>query len=215
MRTVIGTLLNFKGAWAAMEPAMHREPHHQPPRYPVLYIKPANTWAGPGAVIELPAEVAAVEVGAALGVVFGRVASGLSPQDALSTVAGYLIANDVTVPHRSVLRPPLKQKCRDGFCPMSTMVPAAAVADPDALAIRVSINGELKLSNNTANLMRDVAQLISAVSEFMSLAPGDVLLVGVPENPPLARVGDHVSIEIDGLGRLENSVVAETEMVAP
>jgi 5-oxopent-3-ene-1,2,5-tricarboxylate decarboxylase / 2-hydroxyhepta-2,4-diene-1,7-dioate isomerase len=214
MKTVVGTLLNFQGAWAAMAPAMQREPHNRPPVHPVLYIKPANTWARAGDAIELPADVEAVEVGATLGIVFGRIASGVSAENALSTVAGYVIVNDITVPHSSVLRPPMKQKCRDGFCPIGPLVPAAAVADPDALAIRVWINGELKQANSTANLRRNVAQLISDVSEFMSFAPGDVLLVGVPENPPLARAGDQVSIEIAGLGRLENSLVAEAKAEA-
>jgi 5-oxopent-3-ene-1,2,5-tricarboxylate decarboxylase/2-hydroxyhepta-2,4-diene-1,7-dioate isomerase len=215
MKTVVGTLLNFEGTWAAMAPAMHREPHNKPPVHPVLYIKPANTWARGGDAIVLPADVPEVEVGATLGIVFGRTVAGVSPQQALAAVAGYVIVNDVTVPHASVLRPPLQQKCRDGFCPIGPLVPAAAVADPDALAIRVRVNGELKLQNTTAHLLRGVARLISDVSEFMSFAPGDVLLVGVPENPPLARAGDHVAIEIEGLGTLENDLVAEAQEGAP
>ena len=209
MRTVVGALLNFRGAWAAMEPAMHREPHHKPPVHPVLYIKPANTWCGAGDPVMLPPEVEEIEVGATLGLVMGRTASRVRAEDALDCVAGYIIVNDVTIPHTSVLRPPLKQKCRDGFCPMSALVPAAEVRDPDALAIRVYVNGELRMTNSTAHLVRNVRQLIADVSEFMSLAPGDVLLVGVPEDAPRARAGDRVAIEIDGLGHLESHLRAE------
>lgn len=209
MKTVVGALLNFRGAWAAMEPAMQREPHHKPPVHPVLYIKPANTWCGAGDPIVLPPDVEEIEVGATLGLVMGRTAARVRVEDALDYVAGYVIVNDVTVPHTSVLRPPLKQKCRDGFCPMSTPVPAMEVSDPDALAIRVYVNGELQLANSTANLVRNVRKLISDVSEFMSLARGDVLLVGVPENAPRARAGDRIAVEIDGLGRLENILRAE------
>lgn len=209
MKTVVGALLNFRGAWAAMEPAMQREPHHKPPVHPVLYIKPANTWRGAGDPIVLPPDVEEIEVGATLGLVMGRTAARVRVEDALDYVAGYVIVNDVTVPHTSVLRPPLKQKCRDGFCPMSTPVPAMEVSDPDALAIRVYVNGELQLANSTANLVRNVRKLISDVSEFMSLARGDVLLVGVPENAPRARAGDRIAVEIDGLGRLENILRAE------
>ena len=64
MKTVVGALLNFRGAWAAMEPAMREAPHHRPPVHPVLYIKPANTWIGPGESVRLPGDVPEVEVGA-------------------------------------------------------------------------------------------------------------------------------------------------------
>jgi 5-oxopent-3-ene-1,2,5-tricarboxylate decarboxylase/2-hydroxyhepta-2,4-diene-1,7-dioate isomerase len=209
MKTVVGALLNFKGAWAAMEPAMFQAPHHKPPVHPVLYLKPANTWRGPAEVIVLPPDVEAVEMGATLGVVMGRAASRVGAQAALSYVGGYRIVNDVTVPHAAVLRPPLKQKCRDTFCPMGPVIDAAKVTRPDALTIRVFVNGELRLTNSTANLIRGVGRLIADVSEFMTLDTGDVLLVGVPENPPLARAGDRVAIEIDGLGRLENTLARE------
>jgi 5-oxopent-3-ene-1,2,5-tricarboxylate decarboxylase / 2-hydroxyhepta-2,4-diene-1,7-dioate isomerase len=214
MKTVVGALLNFRGAWAAMEPAMHREPHHKPPVHPVLYIKPANTWRRAGDPVPLPPDVEEIEVGSTLGVVMARTAARVSVENALDHVAAYVIVNDVTVPHTNVLRPPMKQKCRDGFCPIGTLVPAAEVRDPDALRIRVYVNGELKMENSTANLVRNVRKLISDVSEFMSLGPGDILLVGVPENAARARAGDRVAIEIDGLGRLENTLSAEEGAVA-
>lgn len=209
MKTVVGALLNFRGAWAAMEPAMREAPHHRPPVHPVLYIKPANTWAGPGEPVRLPADVPEVEVGATLGLVMGRAASRLSEAEALAHVAGYAIVDDVTVPHAAVLRPPMKQKCRDGFCPIGPVVPAAQVSDPDTLGIRVYVNGELKQQSSTGELVRRTAKLIADVTEFMSLGEGDILLVGVPEGAPRVRVGDRVAIEIDGLGRLEHDVVAE------
>ncbi len=209
MKTVVGALLNFRGAWQAMEPAMHKEPHFKPPVHPVLYIKPANTWSLPGRDIVLPAEVEEVEVGATLGIVFKRTAARVRVDQALSFVAGYVVVNDVTVPHTNILRPPLRQKCRDGFCPIGPMTDASQVVDPDALELRAYVNGELRQSSTTANLMRSVAQLISDVSEYMSLCAGDILLVGVPEGAPRARPGDEVSVEIAGLGRITNPVVRE------
>ena len=209
MKTVVGAWLNYRGAWAAMEGTMREPPHHKPPEYPVLYVKPANTWSEAGQPIVLPADVPEVEVGAALGVVIGRPAARVRAADALSHVAGYRIVNDVTVPHEKVLRPPLKQKCRDTFCPMGPVVEASQVGAPDALAIRAYVNGELRQSSDTSQLVRAVARLIADVTEFMTLDEGDVLLVGVPENPPRARVGDRVAVEIDGLGRLENAIEAE------
>ncbi len=211
-RTVVGAMFEFQSAWDAAAPAMAREPHHRPPVHPVLYIKPANTWCAPGDAVALPDGVDEVEIGATLGVAFARTASRVSARDALGFVAGYCIVNDVTVPHTSLLRPPMKQKCRDGFCPIGPLVPASEVPDPSALEIRSYVDGELRHRANTGMLRRGVAQLIADVSEFMSLAPGDLLLVGVPHGVPRARVGQRMAIEIDGLGRLENPLVREPVM---
>jgi len=208
-RTVVGAMLEFQGAWLAMEPAMLQPPHHRPPAHPVLYIKPANTWRRNGEPVPLPDDVAEVEVGATLGISFARTASRVSEAQALQFVSGYCVVNDVTVPHSALLRPPMRQKCRDGFCPIGPWVPAAQVPDPGMLGIRAFVNGELRQSNHTRNLRRSVAQLIADVSEFMSLAPGDLLLVGVPEMAARASPGDTMAIEIDGIGRLENPVLRE------
>lgn len=208
-RTVVGAMLEFQGAWTAMEPAMVQPPHHRPPVHPVLYIKPANSWCRAGNPVLLPADVPEVEVGATLGITFARTASRVSETQALQFVSGYCIVNDVTVPHTALLRPPMRQKCRDGFCAIGPWVPAAQVHDPGQLGIRAYVNGELCQTSHTRQLRRGVARLIADVSEFMSLAPGDLLLIGVPEGAPRAKAGDIMAIEIDGVGRLENSLQHE------
>ena len=212
-RTVVGALLEFQGAWQALEPVMAQPPHHRPPVHPVLYIKPANTWARHGDTVLLPPDVAEVEVGATLGISFARAASRVNAAQALEFVSGYCVVNDVTVPHQSLLRPPMRQKCRDGFCPIGPSVSADELRDPGALEIRSYINGELRQRSHTAHLRRNVAQLIADVSEFMTLAPGDLLLIGVAEQPARARAGDTMAVEIDGIGRLENPLQAETAAV--
>jgi 5-oxopent-3-ene-1,2,5-tricarboxylate decarboxylase / 2-hydroxyhepta-2,4-diene-1,7-dioate isomerase len=209
LRTVVGAMFEFQSAWDAAAETMAREPHHRPPKHPVLYIKPANTWRTVGQSVLLPSDVNEVQVGATLGVAFARTAARVDERDALDYVAGYCIVNDVTVPHSSLLRPPMKQKCRDGFCPIGPCVPASFVADPSALEIRSYVEGVLLHTANTATLRRSVARLIADVSDFMSLAPGDLLLVGVPHGVPLARAGQRMAIEIDGLGRLENMLERE------
>jgi 5-oxopent-3-ene-1,2,5-tricarboxylate decarboxylase / 2-hydroxyhepta-2,4-diene-1,7-dioate isomerase len=224
-RTVVGAMLEFQGAWKAMEPAMQQAPHHRPPLHPVLYIKPANTWCRAGDTVWLPAkssatanaadsaagehEVAEIEVGATLGISFARTAARVRADEALSFVSGYCVVNDVTVPHSALLRPPMRQKCRDGFCPIGPWVPASQVADPGQLSIRAYVNGQLRQSSHTSQLRRSVAQLIADVSEFMSLAPGDLLLIGVANGAPRARAGDTMAVEIDGIGRLENPLRLE------
>lgn len=217
-RTVVGALLEFHGAWQALEPVMAQAPHHRPPVHPVLYIKPANTWARHGDPVLLPPDVAEVEVGATLGVSFSRAASRVSAAQALDFVSGYCVVNDVTVPHLDVpkpalLRPPMRQKCRDGFCPIGPWVSADELRDPGALEIRSYVNGELRQRSHTGQLRRSVAQLIADVSEFMRLAPGDLLLIGVDAQPARARVGDTMAVEIAGIGRLENPLRAETATV--
>jgi 5-oxopent-3-ene-1,2,5-tricarboxylate decarboxylase/2-hydroxyhepta-2,4-diene-1,7-dioate isomerase len=206
--TVYGVLLNYKGALAALGDAVHQPPYKAPPKAPVLYIKPANTWIGDGAPIPVPADVDALEMGAALGVVIARAACRVPAASALDHVAGYTVVNDVNVPHDSCYRPSIRFKCRDGFCPIGPRVDPVRVPDPDALAVRVYVDGELRQQNTTVNLVRRTAQLIADVTEFMTLAPGDILLTGVPERAPLARAGQRVAIEIEGVGRLENPLVA-------
>ncbi len=209
-RTVYGALLNHRDALAALGGAVHRSPYKAPPQAPVLYIKPANTWIGHGAPIPVPADAPELEMGAALAVVVGRTACRVSEAEALDHVAGYTIANDVSVPHAEFYRPSVRLKCRDGFLPIGPWVTARRrVADPDALTLRVWVDGELRLVATTAELIRPVARLLADVTEFMTLVPGDVLLTGVPAGAPRARAGQRVAIEIDGLGRLENPLVAE------
>jgi 5-oxopent-3-ene-1,2,5-tricarboxylate decarboxylase/2-hydroxyhepta-2,4-diene-1,7-dioate isomerase len=208
--TIYGALLNFRGALAALGDAVSAPPYATPPHAPILYVKPANTWIPYGARIPLPPGVPQLLMGATLGVVIGRTACRVPVGRALEFVRGYAVVNDVCEPHASVYRPAIRQRCRDGFCAIGPwIVDRDAVPAPDALALRVFVNGTLRCANTTANLVRPVAWLIADVTQFLTLAEGDVLLVGTPENVPLAGSGDLVRIEIDGVGALENTVEAE------
>jgi 5-oxopent-3-ene-1,2,5-tricarboxylate decarboxylase/2-hydroxyhepta-2,4-diene-1,7-dioate isomerase len=209
--TVIGTLLNYRGELAALGDAMHKAPYLMPPRAPVLYIKPANTWIAHGARIPMPANLDAIMVGAALGIVIGSTATRVAPARAMEHVMGYTVVNDVHAPNPSLLQLAMRERCRDGFCPIGPwVIERAAVANPDALGVRVFVNGTERAAGTTANLVRSIATLIADVSEFMTLSAGDVLLAGVLEAAPRALVGDRVRIEIDGIGALENPIVGET-----
>ncbi len=208
--TVYGTLLNFRGALAALGEAVHQPPYKAPPRAPILYIKPRNTLSAHRRAIVVPVGVDDVEIGPTIAVVIGRTACRLHADNALDVVAGYTIANDVSVPHPDYHRPSIRHKCRDGFLPIGPWVLAARhVPRPDALEIRVAIDGKPCLHTSLRDLVRPVATLLADVTEFMALAPGDVLLVGVPAGAPRARPGQYVAITVDGVGTLENTVVAE------
>ena len=207
--TVYGTLLNHADALAALGAAVHAAPYKAPPNAPVLYIKPRNTWIADGDAIVVPADVDALEIGATLGLVIGRAACRVREDEALAFVAGYVIVNDVSVPHASYYRPSLRFKARDTFCPIGPCVPRDAVGAPDALGIAVAIDGAIVHRASTAGLIRPVARLLADVSAFITLAPGDVLSVGVAAGAPRARAGQRVRIAIDGLGWLDNPLVAE------
>lgn len=207
---VYGTLLNHLDALAALGDQVHAAPYKAPPRAPILYIKPRNTVVGHRVPVVVPADAAELEMGATLGVVIGRTASRVAESEALACVAGYTVVNDISVPHASVYRPSMRFKCRDGFCPMGPAIVARkGVADPDALVISVTIDGQTVQRSSTAGLVRPVARLIADVTEFMTLFPGDVLTVGVAAGAPRARAGQTVTITIHGVGRLENTLVTE------
>jgi 5-oxopent-3-ene-1,2,5-tricarboxylate decarboxylase / 2-hydroxyhepta-2,4-diene-1,7-dioate isomerase len=207
--TVYGTLLNHVDALAALGAAVHAPPYNAPPRAPVLYIKPRNTWVGPGEPVVVPAGVQELEIGATLGLVIGRTACCVHEADALSFVAGCVIVNDVSVPHASYYRPSLRFKARDSFCPIGPFVARAALGSFEALQVQVEVDGSVVQRSNLAGLVRSPARLLAEVSEFMTLSPGDVLCLGVAAGAPRARAGQHVSILVSGLGRLSNPLVAE------
>jgi 5-oxopent-3-ene-1,2,5-tricarboxylate decarboxylase / 2-hydroxyhepta-2,4-diene-1,7-dioate isomerase len=208
--TVYGALLNDRSALAALGDAVHHAPYGKPPQAPVLYLKPANTHAPDGAAVVVPAGVDALEIGAAFGVVFARRTTRVPAQAALDHVLGLTLASDVSVPHPDYYRPAVRDKCRDGFCPLGpAIVPLARLGDPDRLALGVRIDGEHCFDANTANLVRPLAQLIAEVSAFMSFDAGDVLLLGVAAPAPRARAGSVVEIDAPGLGVLRHTLVTE------
>ena len=147
-----------------------------------------------------------------LAVVIGRTACKVTRADALSHVAGYSICNDYAV--RDYLenwyRPNLRVKNRDGGTVLGPwFVPAADVPNPHDLKLRTLVNGELKQQGHTGNMVNDIAALIEYLSDFMTLQAGDVILTGTPEGVVNVNAGDEVVCEIDGIGRLVNTLVAE------
>ena len=208
--TVYGVALNYRQSLEALGEAVNGPPYKAPPKAPVLYVKPRNTWTAHGAVVVLPTDVPTVAIGPTLGVVIGRTATRVRSSEAASVIAGYTVVNDLSVPHDSYYRPAIRQQCRDGFCPIGpAIVPRNAVADTRRLGVRAYVNDTLKLTANLADLIRPVDMLIQDITEFMTLVEGDVLLAGLPHGLPLARAGDTVAVEVDRVGRLENQLRAQ------
>ncbi len=181
---------------------------------PLAFLKGPNTLVGHRGRTRRPANATFMHYECELAVVIGRHAKRVKRADALAHVAGYTIANDYAI--RDYLenwyRPNLRVKNRDGCTALGPwLVDAADVPDPHALGLRTFVNGELKQQGNTRDLIDDVPALIEYLSSFMTLSPGDIILTGTPEGVVNVNPGDEVVCEIDGLGRLLNTIVADDE----
>ena len=189
------------------------------PGHPILFAKFANAVTHPGAPVRQPSITDQLDFECELAVVIGRRATRVAPEDALDHVFGYTILNDVTA--RDLQRADrqwLRAKGSDGFAPIGpVIVTADELADPQRLPIRSSVNGETWQDSTTAEMVFDVAALISFASRSITLEPGDILSTGTPagvghyQDPPrYLRPGDVMRCEIEGIGVLENPIVAES-----
>lgn len=187
------------------------------PEAPLLFAKWANTLIGPGEPIVIPPLVTQCDYEAELGVVIGTRVKAVSKENALEAVRGYICANDVTARDLQFSDGQwTRGKSPDTFCPVGpALVPAAEVSDPHNLRIRAIVSGEVLQDSTTANLIFGVDEIISHVSQTMTLDPGDLILTGTPagvgvfrDPQRLLRAGDEVTIEIEGIGSLTNPVVA-------
>ncbi|WP_233837516.1 fumarylacetoacetate hydrolase family protein [Paraburkholderia sp. ZP32-5] len=206
--TVYGTLLNDRAALDALGDAVHAAPYKAPPKAPILYVKPRNTFAGHRARVVVPDNAAGVEVGASLGIVIGRTATRVNVEQAGDYIAGYTLVGDLSVPHTNVYRPNVRMRARDGFCVIGpALVAARHAATPDQLDIEVSLNGAKPFTASTASSVRGVAQLLADVTDFMTLNAGDVLTLGVRHGSPIAHIGDTATLSIGNLPPLVVSFV--------
>lgn len=179
---------------------------------PLAFLKAPNTLIGHRGFTRRPRDATFMHYECELAVVIGRTAKNVARADAMAFVAGYTVANDYAI--RDYLenwyRPNLRVKNRDGCTVLGPwFVPAAKVPDPHALSLRTTVNGQLTQSGNTRDLINDVPALIEYLSSFMTLSPGDVILTGTPEGVVNVHPGDEVVTEIDGIGRLVNTIVGD------
>jgi 2-keto-4-pentenoate hydratase/2-oxohepta-3-ene-1,7-dioic acid hydratase in catechol pathway len=186
------------------------------PERPLLFAKWPNTLIGNGEAIRIPEISKNVDYEAELGVVIGRRASRVAVEDALSFVDGYVVANDVSGRDLQFSDGQwVRGKSLDTFLPVGDLVPAADVPDPQALPIRAILNGEVLQDSNTSNMIFGVADIVSFVSQAITLEPGDLIITGTPagvgafRDPKIwLKPGDEITIEIDGVGSITNPVTA-------
>ncbi len=183
------------------------------PREPLLFLKPSTAVIGPGDAIRIPPGSANVHHEAELAVVIG--ASGarhVTPEQAGDSIFGYTIGNDVT--ERDMQKGDgqwTRAKGFDSFCPIGPWIETdlgVLGLDPADLAVTCTVDGELRQSGRTSQLIFPVPTLISYISRVMTLLPGDVVLTGTPSGVGPIRPGQQVDVTIEGLGTLTNTVTA-------
>jgi 2-keto-4-pentenoate hydratase/2-oxohepta-3-ene-1,7-dioic acid hydratase in catechol pathway len=198
--------------------ARHAAESGQPiPSHPVVFSKFNNTLAADGEDVPLPVDVASqFDYEAELCAVIGRTAKGVSEADALSYVAGYCTANDLSVRDlQNRTSQWLLGKTPDKFFPIGPyLVTADEVGDPQRLRLACRVNGETRQDSTTADMIFSVAQIVSYCSQYFTLDPGDLITTGTPEGVAMGRAdkpwlkqGDVVEIEVEKLGTLTNRMV--------
>lgn len=181
-----------------------------PPAEPSYFLKPPSSLSHHGAPVARPRGCRFLNYEGEIAVVIGERCLGVSADEALSHVRGYTIANDWGVhDFRHADRGSmLRVKGQDGFCPLGPALVDAADVDPDDLTLRTYVNGEKVQEGHTGtDLLFSFAYQVADVSRLITLEPGDVLLTGTPAHSRPVEPGDVVEVEVDGIGRLRNTVV--------
>ncbi len=199
---IIGVGLNYRAHAEEMKKVL--------PEEPLLFMKPPSALLAPEAPIVRPAGYARVDFEGELGVVIGKRARRVPRERALEYVAGYTCMNDVTV--RDLQKKDVqytRAKGFDSFCPVGPRVVAGL--DPGRLRIETRVNGVVRQSSSTSDLIFDVPALIAFISSVMTLEEGDLISTGTPPGVGNLVPGDVVEIEIEGIGILRNPVIAPEE----
>lgn len=186
------------------------------PTSQLWFNKQVSCINGPYAGIELPWVSDKLDYEAELAFVIGKRARHINEADALSIVAGYMVCNDVSVRDWQARSPTFTLgKSFDTHGPIGPWLTTAdEVPDPHALDLRLTVNGEERQTSSTGDMIYSIAQQIAYLSTVMTLEPGDIIATGTPSGVGIAsnrflKVGDVVRVEIEGLGHIENTVVAE------
>ena len=178
---------------------------------PLVFLKGPNTLVGHRGATPRPADGNQMHPECELVAIIGTPARRVAAESALSYVAGYTIACDYAIREylENYYRPNLRVKNRDATTPLGPfVVDAADIVDPQNLQIVTHINGKVVQQGSTADMVQSVAELIAYLSGFMTLIPGDMILTGTPQGVHFVAAGDRVECEIEGIGMLENHLVA-------
>ncbi|ETW00778.1 hypothetical protein H310_07315 [Aphanomyces invadans] len=174
------------------------------PKEPVIFIKPTSTYVGEGGSIQLPPGIGSVHHEVELGIVIGKTGSDIAETRWRDHVAGYVLTIDLTARDLQATAkkgglPWTRAKCYDTFLPISDVIPASKVADPQDLNIWLSVDGVQRQRCNTRDMVHKIPFLISHISRIMTLEEGDVIITGTPEGVGPIEPGNIVTAGIDGL----------------
>lgn len=179
----------------------------QLPKMPILFMKPVSSLIGNNDKIVYPKMTADLHYEAELAIVIKDRIRNISEKEARQHILGFTCANDVTA--RDLQNADgqwTRAKSFDTFCPVGPKI--VKDVDPDNLDIKLYLNGEIKQSSNTSNMVFRVDYLVAFISQVMTLEPDDIILTGTPPGVGPMQVGDTVEVEISGIGRLKNQVAA-------
>ncbi|MDN6566568.1 MAG: fumarylacetoacetate hydrolase family protein [Actinomyces sp.] len=185
-----------------------REMGGEAPDHPILFLKPNTSVIGPDDPIVLPQWSQEVHHEAELAVVIKTLAKDVEPEDVDDIILGYTCANDVSA--RDAQREDGQWTRAKGFdtsCPLGPWIVVDPELDVTDLRVTATVNGELRQSDTTANMLTPVRELVSYVSKVFTLLPGDVIITGTPAGVGPIVAGDHVDIAIQGVGTLSNTVM--------
>lgn len=175
------------------------------PDHPLIFIKPSTSFIGNGDAIILPPQTKELNYEGELAIVIKEKAKNVSLDEAWRFIAGYTCANDVTARDLQRIEGQwTRAKSFDTFCPLGPRI--VSDIDPKNLFIITRVNEVVKQNSNTKNMIFDVFELVSFVSEIMTLLPGDVIITGTPPGVGAIEAGDVVEIEIENIGVLKNIV---------
>lgn len=188
-----------------------KELGNQTPEKPVIFIKPASAIVPSGGTVIIPDYSEDCHHEIELAVLIGKEAKGVTAEEALSHVSGYAVALDLTLRdvqnvQKSKGLPWEIAKAFDTSCPLSDFVSANRIKDPQALQLKLVVNGEVRQDGNTSDMMRTTAELIAAVSAYFTLEEGDIVLTGTPSGVGRICSGDQLEATIEGVGTLKVSV---------
>jgi 5-oxopent-3-ene-1,2,5-tricarboxylate decarboxylase/2-hydroxyhepta-2,4-diene-1,7-dioate isomerase len=186
------------------------------PPVPSYFLKPPSTVSWDGADLVRPQGCRRMVYEGEIAAVLGKRTRGVTPEDALDHVAGFVAANDAGVLDlREVDRGSnLRSKGQDGFTPLGSVMIGATHNDPAELVLRTYVNGELRQDTTGDEMIFPIARLVADLSRMMTLEPGDVILTGTPAGSDVVHPGDVVEVELAGTGRLRNRIVAADEPLA-
>lgn len=184
------------------------------PEEPLVFLKAPNSLQGHNKNTYRPDNVDYMHYECELVAVIGKTAKNVSREQAMDYIGGYTIGNDYAIRDylENYYRPNLRVKSRDTCTPVGPyIVDAAEVADPHNLTLRTYVNGELKQEGNTNDLVFDIPFLVEYLSAIMTLEPGDMIFTGTPEGLADVKPGDKVVTEVEGVGRLTNHIISESQ----